>query len=122
MVILTGVTILLSQKLRQVEQQVDNYTEKYTVNTESGLKEGTYIKYDASGKIMEESVYLDDVLHGVRKLYDTTGQVVIEEHYNHGNFAGDYKTYYPNGRIEMEGIIRKEPCPAFGNVIIREVN
>ncbi len=88
-----------------VEKKDENgkITEKYTINKKSKKMEGAYFAFYPSGQKLEESFYLNDSLHGERKLYYENGQV--DQIFNHANgmFEGKYQKFNEQGRLTNEG-------------------
>ena len=60
-----------------------------------GQKSGTWKYYSPEGKIMAETDYYKDVLHGLNKVYFPDGKVKEEYNYwgneRHGAFVENYK-------------------------------
>jgi antitoxin component YwqK of YwqJK toxin-antitoxin module len=77
------------------------YKEVYHV-TDDSIMNGTYQKYYAEGQLADSCYYVDNKIHGTRKIYAKDGFLEIEETYENGVFNGPYKTYYPNGSVKKE--------------------
>lgn len=78
-------------------------TARYQVDKKSGLRMGIYRSFYEDGQVFEESMYVNDTIEGVRKLYHPNGKLMIEEHYTNGLFEGPYRSWYPDGTLESEG-------------------
>jgi antitoxin component YwqK of YwqJK toxin-antitoxin module len=62
--------------------------------------DGVYIsKYKNGHKELEET-YLDNKLHGLRKVWYPDGQLRATEHYTHGLADGKSEWFYPSGQLE----------------------
>lgn len=75
------------------------YKEVYHVIDDT-IKDGPYLKYFESGMLADSYMYVNNTIHGIRKIYSVEGNLEIEETYNKGTFHGPYKTYYPNGQVK----------------------
>jgi len=73
----------------------------YQIHKETGLKEGAYTLKDSTGVLLEEANYLNDTLHGERKIYTEQGVLEAIENYKDGTFEGSYQLFYPNGQIKF---------------------
>lgn len=78
--------------------------EKYTRNRENFAKEGKYEAFFENGKLSEMANYVNDTLHGERKIYREDGTVETIETYENGLFSGKYQNLHPNGKVKFEGI------------------
>jgi len=90
----------------QVKTKSSEGTEEevYSIDKDSKLKDGQYKKYYPSGKLAVEATYKNDTIVGLRTFYYENGKPQItESHDDHGNFSGDYFTYYENGNKELIG-------------------
>ncbi len=94
-----------SNGLETVEKtEDDGAVIRYTRLKTNFAKQGAFTKKDANGIKIEDAQYLNDTLHGERRLYYfETGELQITETYNKGAFSGPYKIYYKNGQIKFEG-------------------
>ena len=67
----------------------------------NNLKEGAAKKYSKNGKLVEESMFANDVLQGSYKVYDESGKLVIK-----GQFKNDKKNaiwqYFEKGKLVRE--------------------
>jgi antitoxin component YwqK of YwqJK toxin-antitoxin module len=75
------------------------YKEVYQVINDS-IKDGPYLKYFENGVLADSCHFVNDTIHGLRKIFNAAGQLEIEETYDKGVFHGTYKTYYPNGQVK----------------------
>ncbi len=73
----------------------------YQIHKETGVKEGAYTLRDSAGILLEEANYLQDTLHGERKLYTVQGVLESVESYKDGNFEGPYQSFYSNGQVKF---------------------
>lgn len=76
--------------------------EKYQYKGDS-LKHGPYWRYNEGGVLLEESVYNEGYLEGIRKIYNDEGWLEIEETHENKEFHGPYRTYHKNGKVKFEG-------------------
>jgi len=101
---LIAVLVLASCGAKKMEEKYEDGTIKtvYYLDSE-GFYHGTYKKYYPSGQLMEEAIYVKNLLSGKRVLYYSNGQIEIEEHYNQqGLMEGPYRAYYENGTLKLE--------------------
>ncbi|MEP1033080.1 hypothetical protein [Ekhidna sp.] len=63
----------------------DGETVMLAIPYNQGKREGTSKKYYKNGKLYAETAYQNDLLHGPRKLYYTTGQLKAIINYGNGN-------------------------------------
>jgi antitoxin component YwqK of YwqJK toxin-antitoxin module len=91
--------------LETVENKDDNgvLIEKYSRRKDTRAKEGLYQSFYSNGQLMEESAYLNDSLHGERKLFYENGTLQSTEQRDHDQFTGPYRKYYENGKLSNEG-------------------
>ncbi len=77
--------------------------ERYQLITKNNkpVKEGFYERYDDSGRLLEKCVYKDDKLNGPRQLYQQ-GILESEEVRLNDLYHGDFKAYFPDGKIQLE--------------------
>ncbi|MCR9286075.1 toxin-antitoxin system YwqK family antitoxin [Saprospiraceae bacterium] len=94
-----------TQDLEVVENRDDegNLTEKYTRRKDNFAKQGQYQAFSSDGKIVEEANYVNDSLHGERKLYYDNGKVELIERYSMNEFEGTYQEFYENEQLKFEG-------------------
>jgi antitoxin component YwqK of YwqJK toxin-antitoxin module len=98
-------TLSACSKLETIENKNDAgiLLEKYSRRKDTFAKEGPYQAFHPNGKIFEESRYVNDTLHGERKLYYESGALQSIEHLEHGRYAGPFLKYYENGQLSNEG-------------------
>jgi antitoxin component YwqK of YwqJK toxin-antitoxin module len=77
--------------------------EKYSRRKDTFAKQGKYQAFYPSGKLLEESLYENDTLHGERKLFYENGKTQSIERLEHGRFIGKYQKFYENGQLANEG-------------------
>ena len=67
-------------------------------NYKNGLKDGLSKKYSKNGKLLEESIYVNNELQGPYKVFDESGKILIK-----GQFKNDKKNalwqYFENGKL-----------------------
>jgi antitoxin component YwqK of YwqJK toxin-antitoxin module len=88
---------------------VSNIT-KYKINEliESNYYESVkdaytlYQEYYASGQLMFEYNYIDEIKNGLFQQYYENGQLCVEYHCINNNINGLYKEYYESGQLELE--------------------
>jgi len=78
--------------------------EKYTRKKDNFAKEGKYEAFFDNGKLSETANYVNDTLHGERKIYRGDGSIQTVENYENGQFSGMYQNIYPNGQVKFEGV------------------
>jgi len=106
--IAAALLLLLAAGCKSKVEQVENidsygYTERYQRSKEDFAKQGLYQKFDEQGQLIEEAMYLDDTLNGLRVLYYETGDTQIVETYQGGIFEGPYRLYYESGQLNLSG-------------------
>lgn len=80
-----------------------NHQLTYTINKETGKKEGRYVAKTADGVLLEEAVYKADTLDGTRKIYNEAGKLEIVETYKNGLFHGPNQVFYGSGQLKFDG-------------------
>lgn len=98
----------------------------YQIHKETKLKQGTYTLRDSTGVLLEEANYLQDTLHGERKLYTEKGVLEVIENYQEGEFEGSYQLFYPNEQVKFnaayhKGVLVGEAKSYFENGQLKEV-
>ncbi|MCC6727629.1 MAG: toxin-antitoxin system YwqK family antitoxin [Saprospiraceae bacterium] len=78
-------------------------TEKYTINKQTKKKEGPYAAFYPNGQKQEESFYINDSLHGERKLFYENGQMESLITLANGMFEGKYQKFNEAGKLTNEG-------------------
>jgi len=77
---------------------------KMTVPYIKNKKNGLGIIYNETGTKTEEAQFRDDMLNGIRKIFDIkSGEMMIEETYVDNEFEGPYHAYFSGGQIKQEG-------------------
>lgn len=96
------------------------YKEVYTIDPETGRKQGEFRRYNPEGQSVELAHYYQDVLVGQRLLYGPSGSVVVREEYldqdfkvakdaqdsklPNAVFSGIYESFYETDeRIKIRG-------------------
>jgi len=103
-IVLLGVLFLLAcNKTKEVViiHPEGYYKEVFHVVDDS-IMHGEYIKYYPNGIVADSSHYVQNKIHGKRRIYTPEAWLEIEESYDHGIFNGPYKTFYRNGQIKKE--------------------
>jgi antitoxin component YwqK of YwqJK toxin-antitoxin module len=92
-------------KIETVENKDESgqVTELYTINKQTKKKEGAYTAFYPNGSKREESFYINDSLHGERKLYYENGQVESLTTLANGMFEGKYQKFNEQGNLTNEG-------------------
>lgn len=103
LIFLLGLTACSSREWLEKANAEGRITARYQVDKKSGLKNGQYLSFYEDGAVFEESSYVNDTLHGVRRLYHPNGQLMIEETHNMGQFEGPYRSWFEDGTLESEG-------------------
>lgn len=93
-----------SSDLETVESKDElGYTIKFTRSKKDFSKQGVYTKLFPNGGLYEQANYVNDTLHGERKLFYENGNIEVLENYNMGKFISPYKSYFENGNLQQEG-------------------
>lgn len=74
----------------------------YQVHVETEMKEGAFTLRDSTGVLLEEANYMQDTLHGERKLYTDKGELEAIENYRNGMFEGPYQLLFPDGQVKFD--------------------
>lgn len=102
-------SLLSCKKDIEIVREMDeegNLKVEYQRRIKDFAKQGWFKFYYPDGKIFEEAEYVENELHGTRKLFHENGNIQAEETYVQGNFEGPYKAYFPNGNPLREGQYR----------------
>ncbi len=88
-----------------IENKDDNgvLLEKYDRKKDSFAKHGAYFSYYASGQVLEERNYTNDVLNGESRVYFENGKLDYVENHINGVYEGLYQKYFPTGQLSNEG-------------------
>lgn len=73
----------------------------------SGLEEGEWKYFHATGNVKHTRVYKKGVLTGPTKNYNEAGDVIRSAYYEDGEFEGLFTEYHNNGQKSNEGYLRK---------------
>ncbi len=93
-----------AQKIETVETKNEfGYAIKYKRNISDFSKQGKYTAFYPNGQRYEEANYVNDTLHGERKIYYEDGSLEILETYKMGNFESPYKRFFKDGTLQQEG-------------------
>jgi len=92
---------------------------------EDNLLHGLYSSYSESGRLIQKGHYMRGKPHGTITDYcQESGQVTAEFNYVKGEEHGFYRSYYDNGRLELEAIRSNDSTTVFyrefdeqGNVV-----
>jgi antitoxin component YwqK of YwqJK toxin-antitoxin module len=69
-----------------------------------GRINGTAMRYDANGKLSEQTVWIDNRLSGERVIYYADGKPQARILYRQGLMDGAYELLFPNGVPEVRGL------------------
>jgi len=102
---LTVCTFAACSKIERIENKSDSgaLLEKYSRRKDTYAKEGKYQSFYPNQKVFEESWYVNDTLHGERKLFYESGALQSVENLVRGSYEGPYLKYYENGKVSNEG-------------------
>jgi uncharacterized protein len=67
------------------------------VNMKNGKKEGELSKFYFNGNREYQGFYKNDLLEGIERIWDKSGQILSETHYIKGKKEGSYNSWYENG-------------------------
>lgn len=67
------------------------------VNMKNGKKEGELSKFYFNGNREYQGFYKNDLLEGIERIWDNSGQILSETHYIKGKKEGSYNSWYENG-------------------------
>ena len=96
-----------NSKLETVETTNDfGYLIKYQRSKTDFAKQGLYTAFYPSGEKYEEANYLNDTLHGERKLYYESGDLELVENYNMGAIDAAFNRYFQDGTLQQEGVYK----------------
>ncbi|MBK9109859.1 MAG: toxin-antitoxin system YwqK family antitoxin [Saprospiraceae bacterium] len=103
---LLSILFLISCKgIKQVETKYENGRtfESYSIRLEGkdSIREGSYKRFDDGGNILEECIYLNGKIHGLRKMY-LDGKLISEETRDQDKYQGPFKAYHNNGAVQLE--------------------
>lgn len=76
-------------------------------NTEGRVNGWSRLYNPSTGKLAEETQYVNGVPDGQCRKYSDTGVLLMECHYRNGFLEGPSKTYYPNTMLKEEGQYEK---------------
>ncbi|MDB5192024.1 MAG: tetratricopeptide repeat protein [Segetibacter sp.] len=79
-----------------------NGTKSAEISFEEDEGEGIRKIYTTSGKLLIDGARTSGYDHGVKKIYYANGQLEKEENYYYGSLHGKTKQFYENGKIESE--------------------
>ena len=97
-------TFSCARKVETIETKNEfGYTIKYSRNKTDYAKQGLYTANYPNGEKYEEANYVNDTLHGERKIYYESGALEILETYSMGKFQSPYKRFFEDGKIQQEG-------------------
>lgn len=87
----------------EVKDENGKIKEQYSLNKQTKKKEGAYLAFYPNGQKLEESFYINDSLHGERKLFYENGQLESVTNHANGMFEGKYQKYNEQGKLTNEG-------------------
>lgn len=69
----------------------------------NGEQNGLFQMYTENGLLIDNANFKDGQRHGVaEEYYNDTGKLRALINYKNGTFDGEFKSYYPNGNIQIE--------------------
>ena len=100
-----ALTALTSCSNLETQEETDalGFRSVWTVDPETGQRQGTRKEYRPDGSLNIEENYVDDQLDGRRTIYFEDGKPNIVENYTNGAFEGDYTVYFQDGKVEQFG-------------------
>ena len=69
----------------------------------NGQKDGEWLGYHYGGEIHKKQTYKDGIQMGKEEYFHPNGKLRSLVHIVNGNKSGDFKEYYANGALELEG-------------------
>lgn len=96
--ILIGLVSCSSQNKTEIIDE-NGYKEVFYVDKNQN-KQGTWLRYNPDGILVDSCFYKDGKIHGERKILTEKGEPDILETYDNGVLHGPYTTYYATGRIK----------------------
>ena len=75
---------------------------KFTVESGTNTKQGEYKRYRLNGDLLEEATFEKGQIIGQQKIYEN-GELYSITHFENGQYHGLYQTFYPGGRVNVEG-------------------
>ena len=91
-----------NQSLKHIVESKEYTIEDYYLDNDS-LKQGVFIEFTKTGDTISIAHYLDNKLHGKRKIFNTIGYLETVEHYKTDQFHGPILQYYPDGTLRSKG-------------------
>lgn len=79
----------------------------YSYNLKGGNAHGPYKSYYNTGDLRAEGTYDEGNYTGERKVYFRDGKLSYLEHYEDGEKNGEYESYYSDGQLHTKGIYVK---------------
>jgi len=77
----------------------NGYKEVYYLDKDN-VKQGTSLKINPKGTVVDSCFFKDGEIHGERKILTEDGLPDIVETYKNGLLHGPYTTYYPTGKVK----------------------
>jgi antitoxin component YwqK of YwqJK toxin-antitoxin module len=90
-------------KIEVIDENTGNTKEIQYFRKADSLATGKWQTFFPNGNLLEERLYENGKLNGVRLLYNESGGLEIEEHYVNDQFHGPYLAYFKNGEIRVKG-------------------
>ncbi len=100
------VLLLSGCQTHSKKQEIDpdtGYRMEYSLDKNSRLHDGPYIKKDSSGVLLEKGMLKEGVQVGIRELYYPDGKVKVRERYVNGKMDDLYEYFHPNGAVQLKG-------------------
>jgi antitoxin component YwqK of YwqJK toxin-antitoxin module len=113
-------------KIKVYHEETDKIKEVQYYRKSDSLANGLWQSFYPNGNLMEERLYVNGKLNGVRLLYNEDGILEIEEHYENDQFNGLYIAYFNTGGIRVRGQYKNnqmtgEWCYFYENGTIKEL-
>jgi antitoxin component YwqK of YwqJK toxin-antitoxin module len=74
------------------------------VEYSDGKRNGLEQRFFPSGRVADETHWVDDLKHGSWRQYFENGLLRLATTHVNNRIDGEFRSYYPNGNIEIEGL------------------
>lgn len=91
------------KKLVETRHENGQIAESFTVRVEGrdSLRDGNYKRFDERGNLLEECIYVNGKIHGIRKLY-LDGRLISTETREQDAYHGPFMAFHNNGMKQLE--------------------